>query len=119
MSIYEGTTGIQSQALLGRELPANNKRSFNLWMAEVSNVILAARQSDGLTYYGDWLLKEIRELELTTEHLLNIKNKGVDEVFLSDANLYMEAFGHVCVAWQWLNQAIVATKRLSENVSDD
>jgi butyryl-CoA dehydrogenase len=63
------------------------------------------------------LLKEIRELELTTEHLLDVNKRSVDEVFLSDANLYMEAFGHVCAGWQWLNQAIAATKRLSEDVS--
>ena len=104
--------------MLGRKLAANNKRSFNLWIAELSKSIVAARQSDDLTVYGDWLSKEVRELELTTEHLLNIRNKGIDEVFLSDANLYMEAFGYVCVGWQWLNQGIVATKRLSENISE-
>ena len=63
------------------------------------------------------MLKEIHELELTTEHLLNVNKRGVDEVFLSDANLYMEAFGHVCAGWQWLNQGIAASKRLSEDVS--
>ncbi|HMG91122.1 MAG TPA: acyl-CoA dehydrogenase [Chryseolinea sp.] len=118
MSIYEGTTGIQSRALLGREMPANNKRAFDLWIAEVSSTIMVAQQSDLLTTYGDWLLKEVRELALTSEHLLSINNKGVEEVFLSDANLYMEAFGCVSVGWQWLNQGIVAAKRLKENSSD-
>ncbi|HEX6889193.1 MAG TPA: acyl-CoA dehydrogenase [Chryseolinea sp.] len=118
MSLYEGTTGIQSQALLGREVRANNKRSFNLWIAEVSTTILSAQQFDGLTRYANWLQKELRELELTTQHLLNISDKEGDEVFLSDANLYMEAFGCVCVGWQWLIQGIVATKRLKENISD-
>jgi alkylation response protein AidB-like acyl-CoA dehydrogenase len=117
MSIYEGTTGIQARTLLGRQLVANNKRSFDLWVGEVSKSILVARQSDDLIAYGDWLLKEIHELELTTEHLLNVSKRGVDEVFLSDANLYMEAFGLVCAGWQWLNQGIAASKRLSEDVS--
>jgi hypothetical protein len=118
MSLYEGTTGIQSQALLGREVPANNKRSFDLWITEVSSTIKVARQHNVLTYYCDWLLKEVHELDLTTEHLLKINNKGVTEVFLSDANLFMEAFGLVCVGWQWLNQGIAATKRLKENISE-
>jgi alkylation response protein AidB-like acyl-CoA dehydrogenase len=118
MSIYEGTTGIQSQALLGREVPANNKRSFNLLIAEVTDTIKFAQQYDGLTSYGNWLSNEISELEITTEHLLNIRKKGDEEIFLSDANLYMEAFGCVCVGWQWLNQGIVASRRLKETVSD-
>jgi alkylation response protein AidB-like acyl-CoA dehydrogenase len=117
MSIYEGTTGIQARTLLGRQLTANNKRSFDLWVAEVAKSIQIARQSGDLTVYGDWLLKEIKELDLTTEHLLNVNKRGVDDVFLSDANLYMEAFGHVCAGWQWLNQGIAASKKLSEDVS--
>ena len=63
------------------------------------------------------MLKEIKELDLTTEHLLNVNKRGADDVFLSDANLYMEAFGHVCAGWQWLNQGIAASKKLSEDVS--
>ena len=35
MSLYEGTTGIQSQALLGREVTKNDGRAFKYWMDEV------------------------------------------------------------------------------------
>ena len=35
MSIYEGTTGIQSQALLGRQVPLHQGRSLGYWKEEV------------------------------------------------------------------------------------
>lgn len=37
---------------------------------------------------------------------------GNIERYLSDATLFLELFGIVCVAWQWLKQAIVAKQAL-------
>ena len=31
MTLYEGTTGIQSQALLGRQIPMNQGRALKYW----------------------------------------------------------------------------------------
>jgi butyryl-CoA dehydrogenase len=118
LSIYEGTTAIQAQALLGRQVPANDHRSINLWKNEVANVIEEAQQFVELKSYGGWLQKELDELDLTTDHLLNVHERGLEEVFLSDANLYMETFGHVSVAWQWLKQAVIALKSLKQGCSE-
>ena len=113
MSLYEGTSGIQSQALLGRQVPANNKRSMQLWIAEVKIVIEEAAVHKDLCRYSDWLNSEVDALDRTTNHLLALKD-GDSEIFLMDANLYMELFGIVCIAWQWLKQGMVATKRLDK-----
>ena len=117
LSIYEGTTGIQSQALLGRQIPANNNGSLNLWIEEVSKVIRGANDFEELRPYGSWLSEEIGELQRTTQHLLNVHSSGLDDIFISDANLFMEMFGLVCVAWQWLNQGLIAKRHLSEENS--
>src|SRR5688572_9033845 len=113
MSLYEGTSGIQSQALLGRQAPAHNNRSMRFWIAEVKIVIEEAAMYKDLCPYSDWLKSEVEALDRTTNHLLALKN-GDSEIFLMDANLYMELFGIVCIAWQWLKQGIVATKRLDK-----
>jgi butyryl-CoA dehydrogenase len=60
-----------------------------------------------LCRYSDWLKSEIDALDRTTDHLLGLKGNDA-EIFLMDANLYMELFGIVCIAWQWLKQGIVA-----------
>lgn len=115
MPLYEGTTGIQSIALLGRQIAINSGRALQYWKAEVKKVTDEAQHFNKLQYYADWLAHEIEELDITTAHLLNIASKGNAEVFLSDANLYMELFGLMCMAWQWLHQSVVAQKGLEKN----
>jgi butyryl-CoA dehydrogenase len=56
----------------------------------------------------------LQELNTTTNHLLTISSKGDSEKFLSDATLYMELFGYVNLAWQWLKQATVAERKLKQ-----
>lgn len=115
MSLYEGTTGIQSIALLGRQVSLNHGRALQSWKNEVNKIIKEAQYFNNLQSYADWMMREISELDITTAHLLNIATKCDTEVFLSDANLYMELFGLICVAWQWLHQATVAQKSLEKN----
>jgi alkylation response protein AidB-like acyl-CoA dehydrogenase len=113
MSLYEGTSGIQSQALLGRQVPAHNKRSIELWRSEVMAIVEEAASNKDLLQYSEWLNSEVDALEQTTNHLIGLKD-GDQEIFLMDANLYMELFGIVCIAWQWLKQGMVATTRLDK-----
>jgi butyryl-CoA dehydrogenase len=39
------------------------------------------------------------------------------DVFLADSTLYLEMFGIVTVAWQWLKQALAATQALAKKPS--
>lgn len=120
MSLYEGTTGIQSQALLGRQIPLNNGRAVQYWKEEVMKDIDAAKKIINLQQYANLLWCEIHELEKITTRLLGVADKGDAEIFLSDANLYMELFGLINVAWQWLKQSIVAQTGLNlTNLSQD
>ena len=115
MSLYEGTTGIQSQALLGRQVLANNGRTLQYWKEEVMKDIDAGQHFSNMQCYADWLLNEINEFNKVTDHLLNIAAKGSIEIALADANLYMELFALINAAWQWLKQGIAAQQKLNEN----
>jgi alkylation response protein AidB-like acyl-CoA dehydrogenase len=120
MPLYEGTTGIQSQALLGRQIIGTNGKSLALWIEEVETQIAKAENSNILSSYRSKLLDEISQFQEVTNHIIALATKGNAEISLADANLYMEAFGILNVAWQWLIQGIAAEKALSENkVSDD
>ncbi|WP_026994309.1 acyl-CoA dehydrogenase [Flectobacillus major] len=112
MSIYEGTTGIHSLNLLGRGITSNNGKAPQLLFGEIMKTIEAAKTHDELIPYAEKLEKELGRLQKVTIHLLGIASQGDNEVFLSDANLYMEFFGTVSVAWQWLKQGIVAKEAL-------
>jgi hypothetical protein len=71
-----------------------------------------SKTHDDLKPYAEKLEKELGRLQKVTMHLLGIAAKGDNEVFLADANLYMDMFGIVTVAWIWLKQGIVAKNAL-------
>lgn len=112
MSIYEGTTGIHSLNLLGRGITMNNGKAPQLLFNEITQTIQQANTYDDLKPYAEKLEKELGRLQKVTMYLLSTAAKGDNEVFLADANLYMEFFGIVSVAWVWLKQGIVAKKAL-------
>lgn len=111
-TIYEGTTGIQSLALLGRNVLMKNGRAAVLYFQEVGKVIHDAQKYDALKPYASILEGELRRLQKVTQHLVGFATKGETELFLSDATLYMEMFGIIAIAWQWLAQGIVAKQAL-------
>ncbi len=114
MSLYEGTTGIQAQAVLGRQIPRNGAKSIDLWITEVKKDIAVASTFVSLKPYALLLENNVNDWKTTTQHLLSVAAKGDLEVFLSDATLYIELFGILNVSWLWLKQAAVAQKALNE-----
>jgi alkylation response protein AidB-like acyl-CoA dehydrogenase len=115
MPLYEGTTGIQSQALLGRQIIGSGGKSLNLWIEEVKKDIEKAESSTNLNAYWSKLNAEISQFQTVSNHIIALAAEGDMEVTLADANLYMEAFGILNIAWMWLKQAIVAENNLSTN----
>jgi alkylation response protein AidB-like acyl-CoA dehydrogenase len=120
MSIYEGTTGIQSQALLGRQVTRNNGLGLKLWQEEVQKDVAESADYEIFVPYCTAITEKLLRFEAVTKHLLEIAGQGDAEVFMADATLYMEFFGILNVAWQWLRMAQVAQKALlTQNVSED
>ncbi len=111
--LYEGTNGIQSLDLLGRKVTMENGAAFKLLMGEIGQTVAAASSHDDLRKYAGKLKAEIDRLIDVTQHLSGIAMKGQVELFLADATIYMELFGLVTVAWQWLKQATLAAEKLA------
>lgn len=115
-SIYEGTTGIQSLALLGREITRNGGVALQFWKEEVK------AELDKCTGIFDeqviMLQQELLRFKEVTQHLLSIAATGKTDAYLADATLYMEYFGLLNAAWQWLKMARVAYGKLIESDTD-
>ncbi len=111
-TIYEGTTGIQSQALLGRNISMQNGKAATLYFQEVNKTIEEAQTYSELQKYAAILKAEVANLQRVTKHLLGYAARGETELFLADATLYMEMFGIIAIAWQWLIQGIIAKRAL-------
>lgn len=113
MAIYEGTTGIQSQDLLGRKVTMAEGKMLHLLMAEIQATLAEAAKYPALVDHVAVYTEELKRMGKITQHLVGIAMKGDKEVFLSDANLYMELFSNMIIGWQWLKQGIVASEALA------
>jgi butyryl-CoA dehydrogenase len=110
--IYEGTTGIQAQDLLGRKMTMKGGKPAQLLFGEVAKTIAEAETHEDLKVYAKMLKAELIRLQEVTMSLMPYAMQGDIERFLMDATLYMEMFGIITVAWQWLKQAVVAKQAL-------
>ncbi len=111
--IHEGTTGIQGMDLLGRKVVMQNGRAFLLYINELQDTISAAGQHKDLEKFAGELSEALSSLQEVTHHLISIARQQGPETFLADATLYLEFFGIVTIAWQWLLQGIAVQKALS------
>ena len=109
--IYEGTTGIQAQDLLGRKMTMKGGKAAQLLFAEISKAIADASTYDELKPYADKMKAELKQAQ---EVMIALMPHALSDVerYLSDATLFLEMMGNIVVAWQWLKQATVATRTL-------
>ena len=116
--IHEGTTGIQGLDLLGRKVIMKDGRALALFLKEVGKTIQAGGKIPVLEPYAQRLHDACERLEEVTSHLIQLALKKNIELFLADATLYLEFFGIISVAWQWLLQALSVQKALKNDLSD-
>jgi alkylation response protein AidB-like acyl-CoA dehydrogenase len=111
-SLYEGTTGIQSQDLLGRKVPMHNGKALELLVAEIMQTIALASTDDELKKYGAVLGDKLKLSQKVLAHLVPFAIKGNHERYLADANLFMEYMSIIVLGWLWLEMAVDAKKEL-------
>jgi alkylation response protein AidB-like acyl-CoA dehydrogenase len=104
--IHEGTHGIQALDLLGRKAVADGGRALAL-LGERVHATVAAAAGRGATAAacGEQLGAAFDEVVRVTGVLWE---KGDPALALANASLYLEALGHVVVAWLWLEQLLAA-----------
>ena len=108
--IHEGTTGVQGMDLLGRKVAMNNGKAFALFLEEVNQSIAAAEACPELKSSTEKLKETLTILQEVTAELFQVAGTEGAEVFLADSVLYLEMFGIVTIAWQWLVQGVAALK---------
>ena len=116
-SIYEGTTGIQSQDLLGRKMMLNNGEGAKLLLEEIKKTIEKANQDDELKEWASSLNDQLNESQKILFHLMPFAIKGDYERFLADASIFMEFFSLILVGWSWLEIGVATKHALLTNNS--
>ena len=114
-SIYEGTTGIQSQDLLGRKVTMFQGKGLELLSAEILKTIIASKNKKELEPYGTILGEKLQQTKQILDFLMPFAAKGNFERYLADANLFMEYLSLVIVGWLWLEMGIDCHEKLESN----
>jgi alkylation response protein AidB-like acyl-CoA dehydrogenase len=114
-SIYEGTTTIHGMDLLGRKVMLEKGEAMKIFMLEIQKAMRAAKPYKELQAYAGELGESAQHLHKTTMSLIEMAMKKDPRYFLADATLYLELFGIITIAWQWLKQATVAAYALKND----
>lgn len=107
--IHEGTHGIQSLDLLGRKVTMRGGAGLAAVGAAIGDTVA---QADAL---GGEIAEQAGQLDAAWQRIVTVTTAmfGSDDVEAAMANsvAYLEAFGHIVVAWVWLQQALAAHDR--------
>jgi butyryl-CoA dehydrogenase len=114
--IHEGTNGIQALDLLGRKVWQQEgvEHLFATIQAEIQATNDARCQPWARSLGG-----VLQRIGVVTRALgAAMAEKGPDAT-LANASVYLHAFGHIVVAWQWLRQANIAAAKLATATDKD
>jgi butyryl-CoA dehydrogenase len=117
-SIYEGTTGIQSQDLLGRKVTMENGKALQLLSEEITKSIKASMAHETLTPYAKKLDEKLELTQKVLQSLMGYAMKGDYERFLADATPFMEFFSNILVGWLWLDMGREAQLALASGATE-
>ncbi|MDR2156063.1 MAG: acyl-CoA dehydrogenase [Burkholderiaceae bacterium] len=100
--IHEGTHGIQAMDLLGRKVRMEDGRGLQLLAARIQTTIDQALLQPSLAAHAGALGRALARVRAATQAAWA---SGNPTEALANAVPYMQAFGHMVIAWIWLNLA--------------
>ncbi len=100
--IHEGTNGIQALDLLGRKVVMQGGAGLALLAETIAATTARAPGTEWAGFAADLDAAVARLGEVTA----TLWGAGDVDVTLANAHVYLEAAGHLVVAWLWLEQAL-------------
>ncbi|AEG93095.1 acyl-CoA dehydrogenase [Ramlibacter tataouinensis] len=98
--IHEGTHGIQAADLLGRKVTMEGGRGLQLLAGRINATIERAIQRPELAAYANQLGQALQQVGAATQAAWATGDPGDA---LANAVPYMQAAGHLVLAWTWLD----------------
>jgi alkylation response protein AidB-like acyl-CoA dehydrogenase len=105
-AIHEGTHGIHGLDLLGRKVVMQDGAGLTLLAERINQTIDKALELKSAAAYAKNLRRAVQRLVDVTETLWAA---GDIATTLANSTIYLEAAGHIVVAWMWLEQLIAAS----------
>ncbi len=115
--IHEGTHGIQGLDLLGRKVGQANGASIKVLAGRIMADVSQAHGFDALSGHAEALANHLAETVATTRKLAVAAAEN-PRLGLANATIYLDMLGHVVIAWMWLRQALVASRKLEAGAAE-
>ena len=103
--IHEGTHGVQGLDLLGRKAVMDGGSGLKLLAQVILATVARASERPALKPMANALATAVAR---TGQATATVWASGDPERALANASVYLEAVGHVVLAWIWLEQALAA-----------
>lgn len=104
--IHEGTHGVQAADLLGRKVYLRDGVGLAALVAAMRSTIKRAAAAGAVSKeYASDLGCAVDRMAQVTDELARVADL---EARLANASVYLEAVGHVVIAWLWLEQLLAA-----------
>ncbi len=117
LTIYEGTTGIQGQDLVGRKILANNGEHLDDLLAEIQLTVDELNASTELSGLAPALQNAVDNGRTASQWLLD--NAGNDRNVAGAVSVnFMMMLGYLCGAWVMGRSAVKAEQLLSTSGDD-
>jgi alkylation response protein AidB-like acyl-CoA dehydrogenase len=106
--IHEGTHGIQAMDLLGRKVLMEGGKGLQLLFARINATVERAMQVQALATHAKALAGAVQKIGQSTQAAWTTGNPLEA---LPNAVPYMQAFGHVVLAWVWLDVTLASGRQ--------
>ena len=104
--IHEGTHGIQAIDLLGRKVRMMEGAALRLLGEKIMQSVGEASIVPRLRDHANALEAALAEVSMVTEAIWAFEGEVDANAALANAVPYMQAFGHMVLAWTWLDVAL-------------
>lgn len=112
--IHEGTHGIQAADLLGRKVLMENGKGLQLLAGRINSTIERAIQRPDLAEHANALGKALQQVGAATKAAWATGEPGEA---LANAVPYMQAFGHLVLAWIWLDVMLAVPADAAKSIA--
>lgn len=109
--IHEGAHGIHGLDLLGRKVVMNGGAGLELLANTIGETIDKAAATPATAAFADELRSRVERLVTVTGQ---VWSAGDVAVSLANATAYLEATGHIVVAWMWLEQVLAVSDKTGD-----
>ena len=114
--IHEGTHAIHGLDIMGRKVRIADGAALKALAAEIELTITLACKHNELQAYCQDLSRAMIKVQSTLESVSHSKDPSLA---LANATIFLDAMGHVVIAWMWLKQAVAAIEGQAKGNSND